>query len=154
MNAKELRHRLAATKVALGSMEETKAVEKHELIEKLKDAAPSSDTQCVICMEEYEPGDALRVLRCGEEGTPHRFHLTCVDQWLYSVAAKERRSGEPPKPPACPLCQLAACCVAAVEQTKDPKPVKFFAGFVVFYQGQTSRRRIKICGTLRRFCCP
>jgi len=46
----------------------------------------TSHTGCVVCYSEYTDTDILRVLPCG-----HRFHQTCVDEWL------ERST-------RCPLC--------------------------------------------------
>lgn len=43
--------------------------------------------QCMICMEAFAVGDALRTLPC-----LHRYHLPCADEWL-------RRS------PECPICK-------------------------------------------------
>lgn len=43
--------------------------------------------QCMICMETFTAGDALRTLPC-----LHRYHRSCADEWL-------RRS------PECPICK-------------------------------------------------
>ena len=55
LSAKGLKDRLAAQRVSVHG-----CVEKSDFLERLKEAAPSSDTQCVICMEDYEEGDSLR----------------------------------------------------------------------------------------------
>lgn len=49
--------------------------------------AQADGTECAICFEEYEDGQALRTLRCG-----HCFHQGCVDPWI-----KKRWN-------RCPLC--------------------------------------------------
>ncbi|KAJ3862652.1 hypothetical protein EV359DRAFT_44742 [Lentinula novae-zelandiae] len=33
--------------------------------------------QCLICLEEYDKQDSVRVLEC-----KHAFHMDCVDRWL------------------------------------------------------------------------
>ena len=53
----------------------------------LKEAERVRDGSCVICLENFKDGDALRVLRC-----VHSFHRDCVDQWLESSRV-------------CPICK-------------------------------------------------
>ena len=44
-----------------------------------------------MCLEDYQPGDLLRMLPCG-----HWFHQPCVDQWLTARSA------------LCPICKADA----------------------------------------------
>merc|ERR1711920_353355 len=37
----------------------------------------NSSEQCMVCMQNFFPGDELRILPCF-----HRYHRGCVDQWL------------------------------------------------------------------------
>jgi len=46
---------------------------------------------CVICLAEFAPADAVRVLPCGH----YEFHQACVDEWL------TRRDD------CCPLCKVS-----------------------------------------------
>jgi len=47
----------------------------------------NSDYNCMICMEAFAQGDALRVLPC-----MHRYHLPCINEWLA-------------RSPDCPICK-------------------------------------------------
>ncbi|XP_019462851.1 PREDICTED: RING-H2 finger protein ATL78-like [Lupinus angustifolius] len=41
---------------------------------------PSLDTECVICLSEFDNDDKVRLLpKCN-----HAFHVTCIDKWLSS----------------------------------------------------------------------
>ncbi|XP_010540257.1 PREDICTED: RING-H2 finger protein ATL38-like [Tarenaya hassleriana] len=55
-----------------------------------RDALVSTDdSQCAICLEEYEEEEVMRVMpRC-----KHKFHAACIDVWL-------------PKHSTCPVCRL------------------------------------------------
>lgn len=58
----------------------------------IEDEKGTSET-CAICLEDYVPGEKLRLLPC-----QHEFHLDCIDQWLTT-----RR-------PFCPVCKRDAQC--------------------------------------------
>nr|CAB3449919.1 unnamed protein product [Digitaria exilis] len=48
------------------------------------------ESQCTVCLEEYEPKDVVRVLpACG-----HAFHAPCIDTWLRQH-------------PTCPVCRAS-----------------------------------------------
>ncbi|XP_027108239.1 RING-H2 finger protein ATL58-like [Coffea arabica] len=50
----------------------------------------TEDTQCTICLGDYEDKDVLRIMpKCG-----HSFHLSCIDVWLR-------------KQSTCPVCRLS-----------------------------------------------
>lgn len=70
-------------------------LERSELLARLREAGGSSGETCSICLEDYEPGDVLRVLPC-----KHRLHIECCDRWLLSSTDYSR-------PAACPVCNSA-----------------------------------------------
>lgn len=56
---------------------------------------PGSDTECVICLSEFAPGESLRVLpKCN-----HGFHVHCIDKWLRSHSSC----------PKCRHCLIETC---------------------------------------------
>ncbi|KAJ2706688.1 hypothetical protein H4R19_004990 [Coemansia spiralis] len=67
------------------------------------DCHPPRVPQCVICLEEYQVGEAVRVLPCG-----HIFHDACIARWLQSTASKVHE---------CPVCK--APCSAADARKKS-----------------------------------
>jgi hypothetical protein len=48
--------------------------------------------QCLICLDEYEPEDDIRVMTCR-----HAFHKSCVDKWLQTGRNN------------CPACRTPVC---------------------------------------------
>jgi len=63
-------------------------MEKNELVTQVVDSwGGSSGNNCVVCLNDYEEEDVLRVLPC-----KHRFHLECIDRWLLAHSC------------CCPLC--------------------------------------------------
>ena len=74
-------------------------LEKRELVDAVRKCRKCSDS-CIICFEEYNLGDPIRVLpKCG-----HEFHVECVDQWAYTYASSANRRNQQP---SCPLCKVA-----------------------------------------------
>ncbi|TGZ58280.1 hypothetical protein CRM22_009738 [Opisthorchis felineus] len=59
-------------------------------LENTKDCVAETEDRCMICLDDYEPKDLLRAMRCR-----HEFHAKCVDKWL-----KTKRT--------CPLCRADA----------------------------------------------
>jgi len=75
-------------------------VERRELVEAVRQCRTSNDS-CIICFEEYDAGDPIRVLpQCG-----HEFHVECVDQWAYTYASSDTNRRN--QSPSCPLCKVA-----------------------------------------------
>jgi len=48
----------------------------------------TTETECSICLEPYEPKEPLKVLRC-----EHTFHPECIRKWLTEVNVR------------CPICR-------------------------------------------------
>lgn len=69
-----------------------------------------SSHTCSICITDYVPSDRLRELACG-----HRFHKSCVDQWLVGDPDSNN-----PGHRTCPLCVQEA----VKAQDRDPDYVK------------------------------
>lgn len=77
--------------------------------------SPYEETICVICLDTYNDGDALRVLQCG-----HRFHKKCVDDWLLGY-----KSDVDAITSCCPTCkrngqlQAVTALIPAVNDNND-----------------------------------
>ncbi|KAK2656016.1 hypothetical protein Ddye_009068 [Dipteronia dyeriana] len=56
---------------------------------------PGLDTECVICLSEFGPGERVRLLpKCN-----HGFHVRCIDKWLSSHSSC----------PTCRNCLIETC---------------------------------------------
>jgi hypothetical protein len=64
--------------------------------------AEGDRTTCVVCMQDFEQNDELRVLPCS-----HEFHTQCVDRWL-----KVKKD--------CPLCRRDINSRPAVQDLESP----------------------------------
>lgn len=53
---------------------------------------PLTFLQCLVCLDDYNPEDELRVLTC-----KHTFHQGCVDRWLETGRNN------------CPACRTKVC---------------------------------------------
>lgn len=74
---------------------------------------------CAICLEDYRPGDRLRLL----EGCGHVFHAACVDAWLdrrHEVPTRRHRH----LPQVCPVCKAPVpSCSLPPASPQSPPPV-------------------------------
>ncbi|XP_004506471.1 RING-H2 finger protein ATL58-like [Cicer arietinum] len=68
-----------------------------------KESFSVKDTQCSVCLLDYQPEDRLQQIpACG-----HTFHMSCIDLWLASHNT-------------CPLCRLSLLTTAkSVTETSD-----------------------------------
>lgn len=56
---------------------------------------PGLDTECVICLSDFTPGERIRILpKCN-----HGFHVRCIDKWLNSHSSC----------PTCRHCLIETC---------------------------------------------
>ncbi|XVE86592.1 hypothetical protein DITRI_Ditri18aG0045800 [Diplodiscus trichospermus] len=74
---------------------------------------PGLDSECVICLSDFTPGDRVRLLpKCN-----HGFHVRCIDKWLSSHSSC----------PKCRHCLIETCqkivgCSQA--SSSEPPPVQ------------------------------
>ena len=89
LSVSELRRRL----MQRGGVAEPRALLERSELERAY--ADVTERCCAICHEDYEDGDACRLLwpRCR-----HAYHVECFDRWALSLGAKGRH-------PTCPVCQ-------------------------------------------------
>lgn len=78
-----------------------RCLDRNDLLQEIERVRKFNE-DCAVCAEQYEEGDALRVLKC-----QHEFHLHCFDRWVYTFAASDSRRGN--NKPSCPLCKTELC---------------------------------------------
>ncbi len=78
-----------------------KCLDRNDILQEIERVRKFNE-DCAVCAEQYEEGDALRVLKC-----QHEFHLHCFDRWVYTFAASDSRRGN--NKPSCPLCKTELC---------------------------------------------
>eukprot|EP00741_Cyanophora_paradoxa_P020727 tig00021293_g20007.t1 len=82
------------------------------------------DTQCAICLCEYEAGEELRVLPCR-----HSFHDACIVPWLQRstccpLCKKSLVPGAPEEEPPRPVVMRTSAGAAAEGRAGPPAPVE------------------------------
>jgi len=86
-------------KISIASLYDSSHIlEKSELVQAILDVdcLDSSASTCIICCEDYQNGDMLRILACN-----HKFHVECVDGWFLSDS---NHSGTR-QTTICPICK-------------------------------------------------
>ncbi|KAF5751812.1 RING zinc finger protein [Tripterygium wilfordii] len=70
---------------------------------------PGLDSECVICLSEFTPGDRVRLLpKCN-----HGFHVCCIDKWLSSHSSC----------PTCRHCLIETCQkIVSCSQASSSEP--------------------------------
>ena len=81
---------------------------------------PSTDVECVVCMEPYDEGETLKDLPCG-----HTFHAACIDAWLLGKG-RPAPTGPLKLPglPTCPLCKAVPVDVPEPTLPEKGKPTR------------------------------
>ncbi|KAF7840076.1 RING-H2 finger protein ATL78 [Senna tora] len=75
-----------------------------ELLAKLQ---PGLDSECAICLSDFNAGDRLRILpKCN-----HGFHVRCIDKWLSSHSSC----------PKCRHCLIETCNKIAMISPLEPE---------------------------------
>ena len=64
-----------------------------EQLAKLKEVKNTSESNCIICMNEINKGELMLILDC-----EHSFHKGCITQWLKNFRSKG----------SCPICRAYA----------------------------------------------
>ena len=64
-------------------------IEQNSSVFEYVDIKSDKSQSCTICMEEFHPGERVRILPCF-----HQYHVSCVDEWLHHH-------------PDCPICKFS-----------------------------------------------
>lgn len=91
MIAQEIRQRLTE--------DEPEFTDKKDVVDALLASGGSSACTCAICFEDYQEGDVMRVMPC-----LHRFHESCIDQWILQQARRQHNTAHSVVAYECPLC--------------------------------------------------
>ena len=85
LSTKELKKRLKNRDV-----DTRHCVERKELLDLLCKNSRGTSENCIICFEDYEEGDAMRVL----SACKHTYHIECIDRWAFAKKSQAK----------CPMC--------------------------------------------------
>ena len=85
LSSKELKKRLKNRDV-----DTSYCVERKELLDLLCKHSRGTSENCIICFEDYEEGDAMRVL----SACKHTYHIECIDRWAFAKKSQAK----------CPMC--------------------------------------------------
>ncbi|KAJ4838067.1 hypothetical protein Tsubulata_026904 [Turnera subulata] len=89
-----------------------------------KESFSVRDTQCPVCLSDYQPEDRLQQI----PGCGHTFHMECIDSWLSNHAT-------------CPICRLSLLPSAKIRgKSVDNRREDIQESSEAGHSGETSAR--------------